>query len=102
MSNMKFLSMRELRTATSEIKEILSDNGKIIVTNNGKPAAFMIAIDESSFEEVLDDWRKISGLRALRKLQHQAQENDLSGMTLDDINAEISASRNKRLNLAGI
>jgi len=66
---MKFLSMRELRTATGEIKDILADDGKIIVTSSGKPAAFMVAIDEDSFEDVLDDWRRMAELRALRRLQ---------------------------------
>ena len=96
MGSLKFLSMRELRTATGEIKDILADNGKIVVTNNGKPAAFMVAIDENSLEETLEDWRRVVSLRALRDLQQQAQENDLSDMTLDEINSEIAASRRER------
>jgi len=96
MGSLKFLSMRELRTATGEIKDILSDNGKIVVTNNGKPAAFMVAVDENSLEETLEDWRRVVSLRALRDLQQQAQENGLSDMTLDEINAEIAASRRER------
>ena len=93
MSTMKFLSLRELRTATGEIKGILANNGKIIVTSNGKPTAFMVAINENSLEETLGDWKQVTALRALRNLQKQAKENGLSGMTLDDINAEITASR---------
>jgi antitoxin (DNA-binding transcriptional repressor) of toxin-antitoxin stability system len=93
---MRFLSIRELRTSTSEIKDILTDDGKIVVTIGGKPAAFMVAIDEESFEQTLEDWRQVRGLRAFRELQFQARENGLSGMTLDDINAEIAASRAER------
>ena len=93
MGNMRFLSMRELRTSTGEIKEILTGDGKIVVTAGGKPAAFMVAIDEESFEQTLEDWRQVRGLRAFRELQSQARESGLSNMTLDEINAEISASR---------
>ena len=97
--------MRELRTSTGEIKEILTGDGKIVVTVGGKPAAFMVAIDEESFEQTLDDWRQVRGLRAFRELQSQAQASGLSNMTLDDINAEIAASRaehGQRATAAGV
>lgn len=93
MSVMRFLSLRELRSGTTKINEILSDDGKIVVTDNGKPAAFMIAVDETTFEETLNDLRQIRGLRTMRELQRQAKENGLSDMTLDDINAEIALAR---------
>jgi len=96
MGTMKFLSFRELRTDTSKIKEMLADDGKIVVTNNGKPTAFMIAVDESSFEDMLNDLRQVRGLRAMRELQRQAEENGLSEMTLDEINAEIAQARQEQ------
>jgi hypothetical protein len=42
---MKFLSMRELRSSTTQIRNILSGDGKIVLTNNGKPAALMLEIN---------------------------------------------------------
>jgi len=96
MSAIKFLSLRELRTETGRVKDLLTNNGKIVVTNNGKPTAFMIAVDEDSFEETLDDLRQIRGIRAMRKLQRQAAENNLSDMTMDDIDLEITKSRRER------
>ncbi len=96
MGNMAFLSFRELRTSTSKINQVLADNGKIIVTNNGKPAAFMLAVNESTLEETLNDWRQVQGLRALRELQNQAEQNGLTEMTLDEINAEINDARNEK------
>jgi len=97
MGAMRFLSLRELRNETSKIKEFLSDDGKIVVTSNGKPTAFMIAVDESSFEEVLDDLRQVRGIRLMRELQRQATENGLSDMTLEDINNEIAKARKEKL-----
>jgi hypothetical protein len=46
---MKFLSIRELRANTGQLKEMLSGDGKIILTTNGKPAALMIEVNEDSF-----------------------------------------------------
>jgi len=88
--------MRELRASTGEIKEFLAGNGRIVVTNNSKPVAFMVGVDESTLEETLDDWRKVRGFRILRALQQRAKENGLSDMTLDEINAEIAISRMER------
>jgi antitoxin (DNA-binding transcriptional repressor) of toxin-antitoxin stability system len=96
MGSTAFMSFRELRTSTNKINEMLTDNGKIIVTNNGKPAAFMIAINESTLEDTLNDWKQIQGLRALRALQNQAMQNGLSEMTLDEINDEIADTRRER------
>jgi len=96
MDAMRFLSLRELRTETGKVKEILSKDNKIVLTSNGKPVAFMIATDEASFEETLDDIRRVRGMSALRSLQRQAKENGLSDMTLDEINAEIDAARREQ------
>ena len=93
MGALNFVSFRELRSSTGDIKTMLSGEGRIVVTNNGKPAAFMVAINESSFEDVLDDWRQVRGLRALRDLQCQAEQTGLTEMSLDDINAEIAQAR---------
>ena len=39
---MKFLSIREFRASTGQLKDMLSGDGKIVLTSNGKPAALMI------------------------------------------------------------
>lgn len=96
MGSMNFLSLGELQTSVCNINEMLTDNGRIIVTNNGKPAAFMIAIDESSLEETLNDWHQIRGMRSLRKLQEHAERSGLTEMTSDEINAEIAEVRRER------
>ena len=93
MGSMSFLSFGELQASTSQINDILTDSGRIIVTNDGKPAAFMIAIDESSLEETLNDWQQVRAARSLRKMQKHAERNGLAEMTLDEINTEITASR---------
>ena len=92
---MKFLSIRELRSSTARIRDMLSDDGKIVLTTNGKPAAIMIEVDEDSFEDVLDDLRASRSRRAIRLLQEQAVKQGLNTMTLDEINVEISAARSE-------
>ena len=94
---MRFLSIRELRSSTGQIKEMLSDNGQIVLTTNGKPAALMIEVSEDSFEELLTDLRATRARRAIRKLQEHSVKMGLDNMTLDDINEEIAAARRQRV-----
>jgi antitoxin (DNA-binding transcriptional repressor) of toxin-antitoxin stability system len=94
---MKFISIRELRSSTAQIKEMLADGGKIVLTVNGKPSALMIEIDEDSFEDVLDDLRATRSRRAIRQLQEHSLKTGLNNMTLDDINAEIFAARRESI-----
>jgi len=90
---MKFLSIRELRSSTAKIKEMLSDDGKVVLTTNGKPAALMIEVSEDSIEDVLIDLRAAQARRAIRQLQAQSVRTGLDIMTLDDINNEIADAR---------
>jgi PHD/YefM family antitoxin component YafN of YafNO toxin-antitoxin module len=90
---MKFLSVRELRSSTAHLKEMLPDNGKVVLTTNGKPAALIIEVDEESFEETMDDLRAARARRAIRRIQEQSVRAGLDSMTLDEINAEINSPR---------
>ena len=92
---MKFLTIRELQSSTSPLNEMLSDDEKVVLTTNGKPAALMIKIDESSFEDILMDIRAAQSRRAIRQLQEQALQTGLNHMSLEDINAEIAAARSE-------
>jgi len=93
MQSMTFLSIRELRASTSRLKDLLSEDGKIVLTANGKPAALMLEVSDSSLEELLLDLRQLQAKRALRTLQDNAQKNGTADLSLAEINAEITAVR---------
>jgi PHD/YefM family antitoxin component YafN of YafNO toxin-antitoxin module len=101
MANTKFLSMRELRSSTSQIREMLGDDGKIVVTNNGKPAALMLGVSEITLEEMLADIRRVQAKRALKELQMSAIQNGTASMTMEEINAEIASVHTEKIT-AGI
>lgn len=46
-------------------------------------------------------YKSPEGMRAFMALRQEAEDNGLSEMTLDEINAEISASRSERRKKAG-
>ena len=96
MGNISFVSFRELRTSTSRINEMLTDGGRIIVTNNGKPKALMIQVSETDFEETLAVLNQVKLTRAISSIRAAAQRSGADQMTLDEINAEILQSRKER------
>jgi len=49
---MQFLTMRELSKTPKTALSRLTRDGKAVLTNNGKPAALLLNIDENNFERV--------------------------------------------------
>lgn len=95
---MKFVSVRELRDRTAQLWRDLEREKDLIVTNNGKPVAILTATDSDSFERSLGEIRRCRAGDALSALQRDAAERGLDTLSMDDIDTEIQASRNRRRN----
>jgi PHD/YefM family antitoxin component YafN of YafNO toxin-antitoxin module len=93
--NMKFFSVRDLRTSPKTIWQTLADHSEVVITNNGKPTALMIPVDENSLEDKLIAVKQAEAIRAVIRMQRASVASGVSGMNLDDINAEINAVRQK-------
>jgi Tat protein secretion system quality control protein TatD with DNase activity len=52
--NMQFLTIREFSKAPKVALSKLAQDGKAVLTNNGKPAALMITVNAESFEQVFN------------------------------------------------
>jgi antitoxin (DNA-binding transcriptional repressor) of toxin-antitoxin stability system len=77
MSLTKFLSIREVQQKGSKIKEILEDDVRIIITSNGKPIALTIGVDEDSFDETLEDLKKVRQLKHRRYIDRKLDESEM-------------------------
>lgn len=95
---MNFYSVRDFRTQPKQIWEKLSEVNELIITNNGKPSALMIGIDEENLEDVLASIRQAMAMRATNKLRLNAIKNGNSQITEEEIEAEIFKSREARKN----
>ncbi|MCL2832314.1 MAG: hypothetical protein FWD78_04015 [Treponema sp.] len=51
---MQFLTIREFSKAPRNALSKLAQDGKAVLTNNGKPAAIMLNVDMDSFERVFN------------------------------------------------
>jgi antitoxin (DNA-binding transcriptional repressor) of toxin-antitoxin stability system len=74
VSDVKFLTVRDLRNATKGLWEDLANNENVIITSNGKPKSLMIGINESNFEETLRAWNQVKTWMAVNKLREEASK----------------------------
>jgi len=93
---MQFLTIRELSKSPASTLTKLNEDGKAVLTNNGKPQALILKIDGNSLEKTLSTLQKLEFLQNLTEMRLTSIKNGNSGMTMDEINAEIKAARKKR------
>jgi PHD/YefM family antitoxin component YafN of YafNO toxin-antitoxin module len=93
---MEFVPIRDLCASPKKVTSHLKRDGRVVITNNGRPAAIMIDVDSSSFEDTLHDLKWIQAKRALKELQTAAVKSGASKITMAEIDAEIAASRFER------
>lgn len=98
---MQFLTIRELSKSPKESLTRLNKDKKAVLTNNGKPQALIIRIDENSFEKTLTMLQKLEFMQNLTEMRQVSMKNSNSEMTLDEINAEIKAARKSRKGKSG-
>ena len=93
---MEFLSIREFSAYPRKTRETLKRNGRIVLTNNGKPSMLVFDITDRDFEDIINILNRAEAMRLLEEMQLQAVRGGLNTMTLNEINTEISGYRRKK------
>ena len=93
---MNFYTVRDLRTHPREVWQKLSEVHEVIITNNGKPSALMIEIDDENLEDVLASVRQSMAMRAVNRLRLSSMRSGKAEMTIEEIDAEISKVRKEK------
>ena len=93
---MKFLSVRELRNNLTDVWRQLSVEGELVITSNGQPMAILAHVDADSMESSLKAWRQVRVKQAVEEMQLESVRRGNDTMTMEEIDAEISASRRSR------
>jgi chloramphenicol O-acetyltransferase len=71
---MEFISVREFNSAPRSTQETLDRDGKLILTNNGKPMALVFKLDGDTFEETLAAVQKLEYDRFVSRKLAEAEE----------------------------
>ncbi len=92
---MKFISIRDLRRKTSEIKKSLARND-LILTSNGRPFALVSRVDEESLEEELKALQQARAKAGLERLREEARRRGLAGASMEEVDQIIAEVRKGR------
>jgi antitoxin (DNA-binding transcriptional repressor) of toxin-antitoxin stability system len=90
---MDFVTTKELRAESGKVWAKLEAGEEIVITRNGKPFALMTATQPNRVEEDIKLIRRAHAVAAVNKMREQAKASGLDKMTLEEVNAEISAVR---------
>ena len=88
---MEFLSVRELRASSRNMWQKLSYDGKMVITNNGKPAALLLDISNEDLEETLMTLQQVKAMRLFNRMRAEAESRGF--LSEKEIDAEIKAVR---------
>jgi antitoxin (DNA-binding transcriptional repressor) of toxin-antitoxin stability system len=93
---MKFLSVRDLKTKSSQVWKELAGQKEMIVTSNGRPIALLSSINENNLEQLLTAFRRARATNAVASIQYESTQKGTDKISMDEIDAEIGAVRSKR------
>ena len=93
---MKFLSVRDLKTKSSQVWKDLQEQKEMVVTSNGRPIALLSSINGNNLEQVLTAFRRARATNALASIQYNSIQKETDMISMDEVNAEIRAIRSKR------
>ena len=88
---MEFLCICEFSSSPRKTRETLKRNGKIALTNNGKPSMLVFDITGQDFKNIIEMLNRAEAMKLLEGIQIQAVRGGLSSMTNDEIDSEIAA-----------
>jgi hypothetical protein len=93
---MEFISIREFNSSPAKTRKTLKKDGKLVLTNNGKPSMLVLDIVDRDFENMLDILSRAEAIKLLDTIQLQAARSGLANMTMKEIDAEIAAYRKEK------
>jgi len=93
---MDFISVSQLRTRSAAVSEALTASKDLVVTSNGKPIAVLLPTTASTLEATLAALRQARAQLAVNAMQDLAKESGADELTLEEINAEIDAARDRQ------
>jgi len=93
---MKFLSVRDLKTKSSQVWKDLPGQKDMVITSNGRPIAILSSVNENNLERVLSAFRQTRTMEAVTSIQYESVRKGTDKITLEEINNEIKTVRSKR------
>ena len=91
---MNFYTIEELQSAPGGLLQELKDDGELVITSGGKPAALMLNLAEGGFDERINAIIQDKAQAAFDSMRARAAA--CSFLSDEEIEAEIAAVRAKK------
>jgi hypothetical protein len=93
---MDYLTARELRSTPKQVWAKLQEQGKLVLTNNGKPVAIMVQVDGTNLNQKIDLIEQVETMQVIKEMQLESLKNGNCNMSMEEIDTEIALSRAER------
>jgi antitoxin (DNA-binding transcriptional repressor) of toxin-antitoxin stability system len=93
---MKFITIKDLRSSTAQLRKDLEAEREVVVTANGRPFAVMTRVDPDGVEDEILAIRRARARAALSRMRAKAKADGLDRLTMDEIDAIIAKARRER------
>ena len=90
---MKFITVRELRSKTREIRKDLEKEKDMVLTANGHPFAILSRLDPDSLIEDVIAIRRARARSALDSIRADAKKKGLDKLSMDQIDRIVTKVR---------
>lgn len=93
---MKFVTIREFRNNTAQIRRELQTEREIILTANGRPFAMLTPVDPDTVEEEVVALRRARARLLFDRVGARAKAAGMDNLTMREIDAIIARARTER------
>jgi antitoxin (DNA-binding transcriptional repressor) of toxin-antitoxin stability system len=93
---MKFVTIRDLRGNTAQIRRDLQEDREIVLTANGRPFALMTPVEPDTVEEEVLAIRRARAQAALSRARAKAKADGRDRMSMADVDALVAEVRRER------
>ncbi len=93
---MKMIASRQLAAKPKQVWTLLSQEGSVVITKDGKPRAIVTPTSDETLVEDLEDVVFRRARRAVSAIRREAAVRALDKLTMAEIDAEIATARSER------
>ena len=93
---MRQIPFRDFRLQGTKALGKLRPGEAVVLSGRQGPAYFLIPVEPEAMEAQEEELKTAMALSAMREAWRRAEETGLADMTMEEIDAEIAASRKER------
>ncbi|MBN1270028.1 MAG: type II toxin-antitoxin system Phd/YefM family antitoxin [Kiritimatiellae bacterium] len=93
---MKFMSVREFRSRTGQVRQMIKEGDDLVLTSAGRPVALVSPVNPDTLEEELMALRQARARAALEHLHVKSRASGKDKLSMREIDAIIADVRRKK------